>query len=53
MPCVFWDHLWQPEVGKAITALINIRTRNNIVSGSKLEILAAHHDMYVARVGGR
>eukprot|EP00198_Chlamydomonas_reinhardtii_P004866 XP_001694202.1 alpha-amylase [Chlamydomonas reinhardtii] len=53
VPCVFWDHLfdWGEDVRKAITGLVALRRRAGLHSESKLEILAAEPDMYVARVG--
>ncbi|PNH11658.1 Alpha-amylase type B isozyme [Tetrabaena socialis] len=52
IPCVFWDHLftWGEELTGVISSLAALRRRAGVVSDSKLEILAADSDMYVARV---
>lgn len=52
IPSVFCEHLfdWGEEVGGAIRQLIALRKRNGINSFSKLEILTAEDDMYVARI---
>ncbi|KAF8061950.1 AMY1.2 [Scenedesmus sp. PABB004] len=56
MPCVFYEHFfdWGSGLRGEIDALIKVRRDAGIVARSKLEILAAKGDMYVARVtGGR
>lgn len=55
IPCVFWEHMfdWGAEMRNSIEALIDARRRNGICADSKLEILCAEADMYVARIGGR
>ncbi len=52
MPCLFWDHIttWGKDVREAIVKLVELRHRHGITSRSKLEILAAEHDIYVARI---
>lgn len=55
MPCVFWEHFfdWGDTLRKTIINLIDVRKRNGIKAGSKLEILCAEADMYVARINER
>ncbi|GFR45415.1 hypothetical protein Agub_g6794 [Astrephomene gubernaculifera] len=54
IPCIFWDHFasWGEELHRVITGLALLRRRAGIHAGSRLEVLAAEPDMYVARVGG-
>ncbi|WIA40821.1 hypothetical protein OEZ86_004498 [Tetradesmus obliquus] len=54
IPCVFWDHYvtWGAELHNTIKTLAAIRRRNGIVADSKVKILAAEADLYVAEVGG-
>ncbi|KIZ03679.1 hypothetical protein MNEG_4284 [Monoraphidium neglectum] len=55
MPCVFWEHYfdWGHELRETIDKLVQLRKRNNVLSDSKLEIKAAHHDLYFAVVDAR
>ncbi|KAG2489135.1 hypothetical protein HYH03_012361 [Edaphochlamys debaryana] len=55
IPCVFWDHVttWGPELKDAVLALAALRRRAGVDAESKLEILAADPDLYVARVADR
>ena len=55
MPCVFWEHYfdWGSKVRKSIDDLVLVRKRNGIRSDSKLDILCAEGDMYVARIDKR
>ncbi len=55
MPCLFWDHVmtWGDDVRKAIAELVELRKRHDICSRSKLEILTAEHDIYVARIADK
>jgi alpha-amylase len=55
MPTVFWDHLfaWGPELGRTIEALAKLRHELGIHRESRLEILAAGHELYAARIDGR
>lgn len=55
VPCVFWEHFfdWGDTLRKTIINLIDVRKRNGIKAGSKLEILCAEADMYVARINER
>eukprot|EP00198_Chlamydomonas_reinhardtii_P004968 XP_001694304.1 alpha-amylase-like protein [Chlamydomonas reinhardtii] len=52
IPTIFWDHVfeWGEPLRQEITALAQLRQRVGLHSESKLEILAAEPDMYVARV---
>ncbi|KAL3689936.1 hypothetical protein R1sor_016245 [Riccia sorocarpa] len=54
IPCVFWDHYFdwvQLQIG--IKELIEVRRRNDIRADSKLEILVAEADLYVARIDNK
>jgi len=55
IPCLFWEHLfdWGSELHKTVAGLVALRKRNGIHSQSKLEILCADADMYVARIDNR
>lgn len=55
VPCIFWEHFfdWGDSLRKTIATLIEVRKRNGIKAGSKLEILCAEQDMYVARINER
>jgi len=52
MPCIFYDHMytWGDGLRNTINLLLKCRQRNGISGRSKLEILAAEADMYVARI---
>ncbi|KAL4457429.1 hypothetical protein ABPG75_012294 [Micractinium tetrahymenae] len=52
IPCIFLEHLADGGLRTAITTLVSIRKRAGLRADSKLEILAADRDMYVARCGG-
>lgn len=53
-PCLFWEHLFDcgPELADEIAALVDARKAAGVHAESKMEILAADADMYVARVIG-
>lgn len=51
VPCLFWEHIIDPALSKGISDLSNLRRRSGIHSQSKVSILAAEKDMYVALVG--
>ncbi|XP_062196686.1 alpha-amylase isozyme 3E-like [Phragmites australis] len=51
IPCVFYDHLFDWNLKNEITVLAEIRSRNGIHPGSKLDILKAEGDVYVAMIG--
>lgn len=53
LPCVAWEHMWDPRHTFIITQLMAMRRRQDIHAGSKLEILCADRMMYVARVDNR
>lgn len=55
VPCIFWEHFfdWGEDMRNTISTLIDVRKRNGIKSDSKLEILCAEGDMYVARINER
>ncbi|KAL2631868.1 hypothetical protein R1flu_016554 [Riccia fluitans] len=51
IPCVFWDHYFDwKQLQYGIKELIDVRKRNDIRADSRLEILAAESDLYVAKV---
>ncbi|XP_044949800.1 alpha-amylase isozyme 3A-like [Hordeum vulgare subsp. vulgare] len=53
VPCIFYDHVFDWNLKQEINALAAVRNRNGINAGSKLRILAAESDMYVATVDER
>ncbi len=53
LPCVAWEHMWDPRHTFIITQLMTMRRRQDIHAGSKLEILCADRMMYVARIDNR
>jgi alpha-amylase len=52
IPCLFWEHHFDWGLAAEIDNLVALRQRAGIQADSKLEILAAEHDMYVARING-
>lgn len=46
----FYDHVFDWNLKKEIDTLAAVRSRNGINAGSKLRILAAESDVYVAMV---
>lgn len=52
IPCIFWEHYfdWGEDLQKQISNLVALRQRCGIKARSKLKILAADHDMYVATI---
>ncbi|PSC69027.1 glycoside hydrolase family 13 [Micractinium conductrix] len=52
VPCLFWEHHFDWGLAKQIDKLVAVRKRAGIRADSKLEILAADKDMYVARCNG-
>ncbi|KAL6858816.1 hypothetical protein ACP4OV_017818 [Aristida adscensionis] len=50
IPCIFYDHMFDWNLKQEISALSAIRNRNGIHPGSKLDILKAEDDVYVARI---
>lgn len=49
----FFDHFYDWGLKDEIVTLIKIRKRNNIKANSKVNILAAENDLYVAAIGDR
>ncbi|MEW5302344.1 MAG: hypothetical protein WDW36_005141 [Sanguina aurantia] len=54
-PCIFSEHLFEngDALRNAILSLVGVRRRNNLQADSRLRILCAESDMYVAEVAGR
>ncbi|XP_047316369.1 alpha-amylase [Impatiens glandulifera] len=50
IPSVFYDHFFDWGLKEAITKLIAIRNRNGINPNSKVRILAAESDLYMANI---
>ncbi|TVU05562.1 hypothetical protein EJB05_48728, partial [Eragrostis curvula] len=50
VPCIFYDHMFDWNLKQEISRLTAIRDRNGIHAGSKLRILVADADMYLAVV---
>ncbi|KAL6858820.1 hypothetical protein ACP4OV_017822 [Aristida adscensionis] len=53
VPCIFYDHMFDWNLKPEIETLSAIRARNGIHAGSKLRILVADGDAYVAVVDER
>lgn len=53
IPTVFWDHYFHWNLKNEIKDLIRMREKANITSDSKLEIIEAKNDLYVARINDR
>ncbi|GJM98614.1 hypothetical protein PR202_ga15642 [Eleusine coracana subsp. coracana] len=49
-PCIFYDHVFDWNLKQEISTLAAVRSRNAIHPGSKLDILAADSDLYVAKI---
>lgn len=50
----FWDHYFDWKILQfGIKELIDVRKRNDIRANSKLDILTAEQDLYVARIDDR
>ncbi|EFN58641.1 hypothetical protein CHLNCDRAFT_29945 [Chlorella variabilis] len=52
IPCLFWEHHYDWGLADQINKLVALRKRAGIRADSKLEILCAEGDMYVARCNG-
>ncbi|CAM0876501.1 unnamed protein product [Alopecurus aequalis] len=50
VPCIFYDHMFDWNLKQELTLLAGIRARNGICATSKLRILVADADLYVALV---
>ncbi|TKW10753.1 hypothetical protein SEVIR_6G187500v4 [Setaria viridis] len=50
IPCIFYDHVFDWNLKEEISTLAAIRKRNGIHPGSKLSILKAEGDVYVAMI---
>ena len=46
----FYDHVFDWNLKQEISALSAVRSRNGIHAGSKLDILAADGDLYIAKI---
>ncbi|KAH6831964.1 alpha-amylase-like protein [Perilla frutescens var. hirtella] len=53
IPSVFYDHFFDWGKEEEISNLSAIRARNGITATSKVEILAADADLYVAKIDGK
>ena len=49
-PTVFYDHLFDPEIQRAIETLMRIRKHHGIHARSKVEILKAEQLVYAAKI---
>lgn len=50
IPCVLWEHYYDYGKKDVIDKLIDIRKRNGIKADSKLKIITADQDLYLAEV---
>ncbi|KAH9532111.1 hypothetical protein CY35_19G072200 [Sphagnum magellanicum] len=53
IPCIFYDHYFEWDLKAQIQELVQIRKRNFINAESKVTILLAESDMYVANIADR
>jgi alpha-amylase len=53
LPCIFYDHYFEWGLKDEIKTLIDVRKRNDIKANSKVEIVTAENDLYVARIDDR
>ncbi|TVU04324.1 hypothetical protein EJB05_50090, partial [Eragrostis curvula] len=53
IPCIFYDHFFDPTMKDEIATMIKIRTRNKIGPTSSLRILLSQNDAYVAEIDGK
>lgn len=53
IPCIFYDHYFEWDLKAQIQELVQIRKRNFINAESKITILLAESDMYVANIADR
>ncbi|KAL6750310.1 glycoside hydrolase superfamily [Haematococcus lacustris] len=55
MPCIFWEHYfdWGSGLRTSIAQLAALRHRQGLHSRSKLQVLCAEADMYVACIDGK
>lgn len=53
LPCVAWEHMWDPRHTFIITQLMALRKRQDIHAGSQLEIMCADRRLYVAKIDNR
>ncbi|KAL1546966.1 alpha-amylase [Salvia divinorum] len=53
VPSVFYDHFFEWGKKEEIMKLSAVRRRNGIAAGSKVKILAAEADLYVAMIDGK
>ena len=53
IPCVAWDHMWNPHLTEILTKLMAMRKRQDLHAGSQLDILCAQWNMYIARIDSR
>ncbi|XP_073389220.1 alpha-amylase type B isozyme isoform X2 [Physcomitrium patens] len=49
-PCIFYDHFYDWGLKDEITRLIELRKRNDINARSKVHIVTAENDLYVAKI---
>ncbi|XP_037426225.1 alpha-amylase isozyme 3D-like [Triticum dicoccoides] len=53
VPCIFYDHMFEWNLKVELAKLAAIRARNGVHAGSKLRIVVADADLYVAVVDER
>ena len=52
IPCIFSEHFQDEKMRKQISELVALRKRNGLKANSKIKILAAESDLYVAEING-
>ncbi|XP_044955558.1 alpha-amylase type B isozyme [Hordeum vulgare subsp. vulgare] len=52
-PCIFYDHFFDWGLKEEIDRLVSVRTRHGIHNESKLQIIEADADLYLAEIDGK
>eukprot|EP00798_Chlamydomonas_sp_ICE-L_P005879 gene5879-30736_t len=52
-PTVFFDHMWEEELGACIKELLQVRIRNKLNCRSKVVVKKSTNDAYAAIIDGR
>jgi len=53
IPSIFWDHVcdWGDDMRNKIKALLSLRRQSGIKANSKVNIMCADQDLYIAEIG--
>jgi alpha-amylase len=53
VPCIFWEHYFDWGLKEQLDQMVQIRQRNGIDAGAKLEIFCADADLYMACINDK